>query len=363
MRLWLASPVASDIPDESFNPQTWEKLATQQIRDFQQSSIYGPVYNRISPPKNMILFIGDGMSSSTITAARYLKAANMKKPAGEVVLDWELWPTVSLVHTFSANRMTTDSAAAATAIVCGSKVAQFVVGLAGVKECCMCESFDPAQKLQSTLIQAQKKGLSVGIVTTTRITHATPAATYAHSTDRNQENQPYALTETLVLERAVNSTIELVDTNQTLVLVTADHSHGYGVIGYANRRTHILGLDDSQLPRVTSFRLMMDIRISSQITLVVQELPLVNRVRILQPGEIFGNAYRQQALIPLRRGVHAADDVPLYATGPFNQLFHRPVDNTFVAYATMFSLCLGPYENEPHCSQQNATSSTDLPAV
>ncbi|KAF5405630.1 hypothetical protein PHET_00836 [Paragonimus heterotremus] len=501
MKLWLTSPVVPEIPDEVFQPLTWEKAATEQFHDFQQSSVYGPVYNRISPPKNMIIFIGDGMSSSTITGARYLKAANMNKSAGEVVLDWELWPTVSLVHTFSANRMTTDSAAAATALFCGSKVAQSVVGLSGVKECCTCEPSDSAQKLQSILIQAQKKGLSVGIVTTTRITHATPAATYAHSTDRNQENQPkvsssnssfvcddiasqlidkgldfkvilgggarhfyqnvsdvtpktpgsrtdgknlfkqwlseqrkrnrrhalvfnpyelrrlnlnkvdylfgllapshldfdirrtdqpslsemtqiavkvlsrnpkgylllvesgridhghhtnqakYALTETLALERAVNSTIGLVDTDRTLVLVTADHSHGYGVIGYANRRTNVLGLDDSQLADDGHPYLISDYFSGPGASSgKPRETPSV--------GRTFENGYRQQALIPLRRGVHAADDVPLYATGPFNQLFHRPVDNTFVAYATMFSLCLGPYTNEPHCFRQNATFST-----
>ncbi|KAF7261170.1 hypothetical protein EG68_01600 [Paragonimus skrjabini miyazakii] len=447
MKLWLASPVASDIPDEVFQPITWEKAATEQIRDFQQSSVYGPLYNRISPPKNMILFIGDGMSSSTITGA-------------------------------SANRMTTDSAAAATALVCGSKVAQSVIGLSGVKECCICEPSDSAQKLQSILIQAHKKGLSVGIVTTTRITHATPAATYAHSTDRNQENKPkvsssnssfvcddiasqlidkgldfkvilgggakhfyqnvsevtpktpgsrtdgknlfkqwlseqrkrnrrhalvfhpyelrrlnldkvdylfgllapshldyeirrtdqpslsemtqiavkilsrnpkgylllvesgridhghhtnqakYALTETLALERAVNTTIGLVNIDETLVLVTADHSHGYGVIGYANRRTHILGLDDSQLADDGHPYLISNYFSGPGAS---SGKPRGNP----SIGRTFENGYRQQALIPLRRGVHAADDVPLYATGPFNQLFHRPVDNTFVAYATI----------------------------
>ncbi|KAA3676008.1 alkaline phosphatase [Paragonimus westermani] len=166
----------------------------------------------------------------------------------------------------------------------------------------------------------------------------------------------YALTEALALERAVNSTIGLVDTDETLVVVTADHSHGYGVVGYANRRTHILGLDDSQLaddgyPYLISNYFSGPGASSGK----PRENPLISRT--------YRNGYRQQALIPLRRGMHAADDVPLYATGPFNQLFHRPVDNTFVAYATMFSLCLGPYENEPHCFRRSVTSGTGLPAV
>ncbi|KAA3669796.1 uncharacterized protein DEA37_0010122 [Paragonimus westermani] len=98
----------------------WRKSATRQFRYFQNTPMYGLAYNITSVPKNMILFVGDGMSSSTITGARYLKAANMNKSAGDVVLDWELWSTVSLLHTYSANRMTTDSAAAATALLCGN---------------------------------------------------------------------------------------------------------------------------------------------------------------------------------------------------------------------------------------------------
>ncbi|KAA3676007.1 uncharacterized protein DEA37_0008591 [Paragonimus westermani] len=115
----LARPDPPDLSEESINYATWRNAATQLIREFQQSPIYGPAYNKISRPKNMILFVGDGMSSSTITGARYLKASNMNKSAGEVVLDWELWPTISLLHTFSADGMTTESAAAATALFCG----------------------------------------------------------------------------------------------------------------------------------------------------------------------------------------------------------------------------------------------------
>ncbi|KAA3670107.1 alkaline phosphatase, partial [Paragonimus westermani] len=69
----------------------------------------------------------------------------------------------------------------------GTKTVQYVVGLTGVKECCTCKPFASSQKIQSTLMLAQKNGLSTGIVTNTRITHATPAACYAHSTDRSYE--------------------------------------------------------------------------------------------------------------------------------------------------------------------------------
>ncbi|KAF8567930.1 hypothetical protein P879_09912 [Paragonimus westermani] len=120
MTIELARPGAPVISNESIHSAMWKKSATQQFRYLQNSPIYGPAYKMTSAPKNMILFVGDGMSSSTITGARYLKAANMNKSAGDVVLDWELWPTISLLHTYSANRMTTDSAAAATALLSGN---------------------------------------------------------------------------------------------------------------------------------------------------------------------------------------------------------------------------------------------------
>ncbi|KAA3670108.1 uncharacterized protein DEA37_0001550 [Paragonimus westermani] len=120
MTIEVTRPDAADVSDDSINSAMWRKSATRQFRYLQNSPIYGPVYSLTSVPKNMILFVGDGMSSSTITGARYLKSANMNKSAGDVVLDWELWPTISLLHTYSANRMTTDSAAAATALLCGN---------------------------------------------------------------------------------------------------------------------------------------------------------------------------------------------------------------------------------------------------
>lgn len=60
--------------------------------------------------------------------------------------------------------------------------------------------------------------------------------------------------------------------------------------------------------------------------------------------------YKQQALVPLHDSTHEAEDVPLYVTGAYNQLYQRPTDNTYVAYATMFALCLGPYGDAAHCN-------------
>lgn len=62
------------------------------------------------------------------------------------------------------------------------------------------------------------------------------------------------------------------------------------------------------------------------------------------------NQYRQQALVPLQDATHGGEDVALYAIGPFSHLFHRTIDNTFIAHAMKYALCLPPYHQEkPRC--------------
>ncbi|KAF6770024.1 hypothetical protein AHF37_11678 [Paragonimus kellicotti] len=156
----------------------------------------------------------------------------------------------------------------------------------------------------------------------------------------------YALTDTLALEQAVSSTMRRVNLNETLMVVTADHSHSYGVVGEANKRTHILDLDNSQLAE-DGYPYLISAYFNGP------ESPVKKPLRDSSNDRTFEDDYRQQALVPLTIATHAADDVPLYATGPLSQLFHRTVDNTYVAHATMFAPCLEQYKEEPHCIRRN----------
>ncbi len=62
------------------------------------------------------------------------------------------------------------------------------------------------------------------------------------------------------------------------------------------------------------------------------------------------NEYRQQALIPLQDATHGGEDVGIYAIGPLSHLFHKTVDNTFIAHAMKHALCLPPYHTDrPRC--------------
>lgn len=101
------------------NPSLWKCLADEEISRFTNAYPFSHLYATTRRPKNVILFIGDGLSLSTVTGARYLKAEQKGKQAGQELLSWEQWPGVTLLRTMSSNRMTTDSAASGTALFCG----------------------------------------------------------------------------------------------------------------------------------------------------------------------------------------------------------------------------------------------------
>lgn len=138
--------------------------------------------------RNVILFIGDGMGISTITAARILEGQRRGESGEQNHLSFEDFPHTALVRTYSANQQTSDSAPTATAMVTGWHAND---GALGVSPELPEDTTDAATvkrlSLQTLLEQAEQKGLSTGIVTTTRVTHATPAANYAHTPNRDWE--------------------------------------------------------------------------------------------------------------------------------------------------------------------------------
>ncbi len=136
--------------------------------------------------KNVILFLGDGMSLTTVAAARILEGQRKGNPGEENQLSWETFPSTALSKTYNTDSQTPDSAGTMTAITTGVKSHMGAIGVAsGRKDDCASSLKQP---LLSWLELADSAGLATGVVTTTRLTHATPAATYAHAPNRNWEN-------------------------------------------------------------------------------------------------------------------------------------------------------------------------------
>ncbi len=455
--------------------------------------------------KNVILFIGDGMGLSTVTAARIFDGQLRGESGEENVLSFEEFPYLALAKTYETNQQVADSAGTMTAIMTGVKTEAGLIGLNQNAQRANCKSVK-GNSLQTFLEQVAKAGMSTGIVTTTRVTHATPAATYAHTPERDWEddtdmpddarkqgckdiarqliefpfgggvdvvlgggrgkftpntmpdpvdgamgergdkrdltaewtkkyhnaayvwntrqlaainpakvdhllglfnrshmsfesdrkkdgdgepsltemtrkaiailrrnpegfflmveggridhahhmgNAFHALDETREFANAVRAAVNATDSKDTLIIVTADHSHTLTISGEPKRGNPILGkvigIDGNGRPL-------------DQPALALDERPYTTLNYINGPGAIAvhgattdasGNPdrarrdlnkvdttkpdYLQQALIPLKSESHAGEDVPIYASGPWAQLFHRTVEQNYIFHVMHYA--------------------------
>lgn len=391
--------------------------------------------------KNVVLFIGDGMGISTLTAGRIHAGQKLGKPGEGHVLAMETLPHSALIKTYNTNLQVPDSAGTASAMLTGTKTKAGVINIAPHVPTGVCADALKAP-LPSLAQQAAKAGLATGVVTTARLTHATPAVMYAHASDRDWEgpgdvpaamrsegctsiaeqliygdhgldiamgggarafesinvegdwrgeivstslemqqagkgtpllglfsssHMPYtrnrtaqttaptlaqmtrtaiarlngnkagyflmveagridhghhagkaelALDDTVAFDAAVAAALDLVDLNETLVLVTADHSHVFTMAGYPARGNPILGVvksvDDTGAPRSEAY-LAPDGK--PYTTLGYHNGPGANegvRDPRTRPGEVL----HQVAAIEAYSETHGGEDVALLAGGP-----------------------------------------------
>ncbi len=137
--------------------------------------------------KNVILFLGDGMGVATMTAARILEGQMRGTSGEENRLSFEEFPYSALSKTYSANQQTSDSAPTMSAIVTGVKTDE---GVLAVNQNIVHADYKTVKgnETKTILEMAEDAGKSTGVVSTARITHATPAACYAHTADRDWES-------------------------------------------------------------------------------------------------------------------------------------------------------------------------------
>ncbi|KAL8583355.1 hypothetical protein ACOMHN_035337 [Nucella lapillus] len=440
--------------------------------------------------KNVILFMGDGMGVSTIMPARVYKG-QLEGYSGEATkLTFEKFPHAAFSKTYSADRQTADSASTATAYLCGVKANFGTVGFdARVlrRNCSLVD--DPRVRVDSLLDWSHMEGKSVGFVTTTRVTHASPAGLYAHSPDRNWErdrdtaNLPdkcvpdiatqlirensnitvvmgggrrgfigrddgqdlvqewldnkqregktaryvdnaaklrnlnvddtdhllglfteshmtwdlsrdnnsepslsemtakaieilrkndkgyflfveggridhghhdnwakRALSETVALDKAVATALDMTDNKDTLILVTADHSHPFNAVGYPKRGNDILGLVDPVDPGQAP----TDGKPYS--TLIYGNGPGPLRSVDLTNQDTRANDFRFPVAVPLAPEweTHSGEDVGIFATGPMAHLFHGVHEQNYIAHALAYASCVGPNKN--HCNNPQTPS-------
>ncbi|MFA7261175.1 MAG: alkaline phosphatase [Aeromonas bestiarum] len=165
------------------------------------TALGGAAQAQASDAKNVILFIGDGMGPTVLTATRLFKVGE------EGNLEMMKLPRSARIKTFSNDAQTTDSAPSMAAYTTGVKMNNEVIAMSsdtkavapgkdangnkGINNC----TSDNGTPVPSILELAKAAGKSVGAVTTTELTHATPAATYAHICHRDAA---YAIAEQAV---------------------------------------------------------------------------------------------------------------------------------------------------------------------
>lgn len=132
--------------------------------------------------RNVIFFVGDGMGVSTITATRVYSVG----VDGNLVVDQ--FPYTALSRTYGSDAITPDSAPTMTAMMSGVNTNAGVLGLDETTEPGDFNRDGDGRAPWTLLEEAKASGMKVGVVSTARITHATPAATYAHINSRDNEN-------------------------------------------------------------------------------------------------------------------------------------------------------------------------------
>lgn len=153
--------------------------------------------------KNIIFFLGDGMGPTTVTASRIYGYGE----AGKLTMD--TLQRSARIKTYSEDGQTTDSAPSMAAYMTGKKTRNEVIGMtsgtiavepgtapapdgtlvANAKNNCPTPGSSlAAGTAAATILElAKENGKAVGAITTTELTHATPAATFSHTCNRNAQ--------------------------------------------------------------------------------------------------------------------------------------------------------------------------------
>ncbi len=172
-------------------------------------------------PKNVILFIGDGMGFE------HVKAGGMYANGAAGTLSFEAFPHRAEMTTHSADNPITDSAASATAIATGHKVNNGVVGMAYPAN----DTYVEGEEMLTLLEHFRDEGKSTGMITMVYMPHGTPAGFGAHEPSR--DNKPRIADD------------YLTQTRPSVLLGGARHMEGAAAAGYTvvTTRAEMLALN------------------------------------------------------------------------------------------------------------------------
>ncbi|XP_022104178.1 alkaline phosphatase, tissue-nonspecific isozyme-like [Acanthaster planci] len=157
-----------------------------------------------------------------------------------------------------------------------------------------------------------------------------------------------ALNDTVAFEAAVTKAMEMTNEEDTLVIVTADHSHVMTIGGYPSRGNPILGLydlgvGDDDLPFTTIGYSNGPGGIAEQ-----SSYKLSGSRRNLTDVDTETPRFIQPAIVPKGSETHGGEDVAIYANGPMSHLFHGVHEQNYMAHVVRYAACLG---DKKHCEE------------
>lgn len=158
-----------------------------------------------------------------------------------------------------------------------------------------------------------------------------------------------ALDETVEFNKAVELTKSRTSEEDTLIVVTADHSHTMSMSGYSSRKNDIFGVNngqiaDDELPYAT-LSYANGPGYEGNILLSAGG----KRKNLLETNMKDKN-YEFPTTVPLEYETHGGDDVAVFASGPYSHLFTGVFEQNFIPHAMGFASCIGNGLKSPTCS-------------
>ena len=153
-----------------------------------------------------------------------------------------------------------------------------------------------------------------------------------------------AFSDTVALSDAVKKALEKVDLDDTLVIVTADHSHTMTLAGYPARGNPILGkvigtgstsfelAEDGKPYTTVSYANGKGYHVATPGETVYGTPTAAGRVADMTDVDTTDPDFHQEALVPLSAETHASEDVQIFAGGPNAHLFHGVQEQSYIFY-------------------------------
>ncbi|CAG9774068.1 unnamed protein product [Ceutorhynchus assimilis] len=181
--------VISTFKNKAIRSKSRAEIYRETTKEFWKHEAIKAVKDRLkrrlnfNTAKNVIFLMGDGMSISTISATRVYMGGE------EMSLAFDTFPYTGLCKTYCVDNQTPDSACSATAYLGGVKANLGTIGVTAAVQPKNCTAARLKENRVDSLARIfQLDGRKTGLVTTTRVTHASPAGIYAHTSNRHWES-------------------------------------------------------------------------------------------------------------------------------------------------------------------------------